>query len=373
MSEIIPIAGPWITDLEVNYTADAAANGWYEKAGSWPQRFERTFAEYVGTKFAISLPHCTAGIHLALHALGIGPGDEVIVPDITWIATAAPVKYLGATPVFADVDKSTWCLSKETVSKVITKKTKAIIPVDLYGSMPNWDELKTLSSHHGIHLLEDAAEAFGSEREGKKAGSFGIVGLFSFHGSKTITTGEGGMLVTDDSEIYQRVLFLRDHGRPPGDRFFNNTEVAFKYRMSALQAAFGTAQVERANEIVDKKREIFSWYKKRLKGLPLVLLNHEQNGFKNSYWMTTIILDKDEYINKEELMKILLEKGIQTRPFFNQLSQIPAFRNEAEAIKARARNHVSAYLAPRGINLPSALSLTEESVDYVCNSLKQIL
>ena len=369
----IPIAGPWVTDLEIQYTADAAKNSWYERASEWNIRFEKTFAKYIGSEYAISLPHCTSAIHLALCALGVGPGDEVIVPDTTWIASVAPVKYVGAQPVFADIEKETWCISPQSIENLITPKTKAVIPVDLYGSMPNYEIINSLSSKYNFHVIEDAAEAFGSELNKIKAGKFGCVGTYSFHGSKTITTGEGGMLVTDNSSINQRVLFLRDHGRSPGDRYFQNSEVAYKYRMSSLQAAFGTAQLERADQLVEKKRKIYNWYKERLSDFYALKLNSEPNNVKNSYWMTTIIFNEELDLKKEQLMGLLLEHGIQSRPFFNQLSKLPAFSSDPQALKAQKLNKESDNISKRGINLPSALSLEEEDIDYVCSTLKKII
>ena len=216
----IPIAGPWVTDLEINYVKDAAKNAWYEKSQDWNIRLEKTFCNYVNSKYSVSLPHCTAGIHLALLALNVGEGDEVIVPDATWIASCAPIKYVGAQPVFADINPETWCICPESVRKLITPKTKAIIPVDLYGSMPDYDSLRKIANEFNLKIIEDAAEAVGSEFNSLKAGIFGDIGVYSFHGSKTISTGEGGLLITNNEEIYKRVLFLRDHGRSPGDTFF---------------------------------------------------------------------------------------------------------------------------------------------------------
>src|SRR5947209_7488809 len=209
----IPIAGPWITQKEIAYVTDAVTRNWYDDAQLYQQRFERAFADYLGVRHALSLPSCTAAIHLALAALGVSPGDEVIVPDATWIASAAPITYVGATPVFADIDMKTWCLSPQSFEECITPKTKAVIPVDLYGNMPDMDALLEVAQRNNIPVIEDAAEAAGADYKGQKAGSFGDTGVFSFHGSKTLTTGEGGMLVTDRDDIHQRALFLRDHGR----------------------------------------------------------------------------------------------------------------------------------------------------------------
>ena len=369
----IPVAGPWITNLEKKYVEDAVSNAWYENSNYWVNRFESQFAEYVGTKYAISFPHCTSAIHLALVALDVKKDDEVIVPDITWIASAAPIKYIGAKVIFADIDKKNWCLTYESIKKVITKKTKAIISVNLYGSMPDYSSIKELAYKHNIHLIEDAAEAIGSTYKKEKAGSFGKVGVFSFHGSKTLTTGEGGMLVTNDSDLKDRVLFLKDHGRIPGDTSFENNEIAFKYKMSAFQAAFGTAQIERINELVDKKREIFNWYKENLSKFAFLYLNEEQNNVKNSYWMSTIIISKEINLKKDFLIKELLKMGINSRPFFNPLSSLKAFCNEFDSKRAKKDNIISYEISPYGLNLPSALCLKRAQVNHVCESLSKII
>lgn len=373
MRKKIPVAGPWVTDKEVAYVADAAANAWYENANSFNNRFEALFAEYCGTEFAISLPHCTAALHLSLLALGVGPGDEVILPDATWIASAAPVSQVGATPVFVDVDPVTWCMDADALAAAITPRTKAIIPVDLYGSMPDMAALLAVAERHGIPVIEDAAEALGSEYDGRKAGSFGRTGVFSFHGSKTLTTGEGGMLVTSDRALRDRILFLRDHGRVPGDVQFYNAEVAYKYKMSALQAAFGLAQLERVEDLIARKRQIFDWYKQRLGPVNGLVLNAEPASVKNSYWMVTILVHADLGIDKNTLMKALAERYIDSRPFFHPLSSLPAYTALPGVETARKQNRISYDIGARGVNLPSGFNLTEEDVDYVCACVIDIL
>src|SRR6266404_5702168 len=318
--ERIPVSGPSITQKEIDYVTDAVTNAWYGNANVYHNRFEKAFAAYLGVRHAVALPSCTSAIHLSLLAMGIGPGDEVIVPDTTWIASAAPITYVGATPVFADIDRQTWCLSTDTLAAAITPRTKAVIVVDLYGNMPDLPALLDVTGHHGLCVIEDAAEAAGAEYAGRKAGSFGDTGVFSFHRSKTLTTGEGGMLVTDDEALHRRVLFLRDHGRRPGDKQFWNTEVAYKYKMSSMQAALGLAQLERIGELIERKREIFAWYRQELEGIEEITLNHELPEARNAYWMVTAVLD-----------------------------------------------------AKYGINLPSGLNLTREHVQYVCGVFKRIL
>lgn len=371
--ERIPISGPSITRKEIDYVTDAVTNAWYANANIYNERFEKAFAEYLGVKFAISLPSCTSAIHLSLLSFGVGHGDEVIVPDLTWIATSAPISYVGATPVFADVDEKTWCLSAESFEQLISPKIKAVIPVELYGNMPDMDSICEVAQRHGIAVIEDAAEAIGSEYKGRKAGSFGDTGVFSFHGSKTLTTGEGGMLVTNREDIYHRCLFLRDHGRNPGDKMFWNTEVAYKYKMTSMQAALGLAQLERIDELVERKRQIFNWYQSELGGVPEITLNYEASDTKNTYWMVTVVIDEKFGLKKEELMVLMSEKGIDCRPFFYPLSSIPAYRDLEQAKQARQRNRNAYMISPYGINLPCGMKMTEETVGYVCEVLKSVL
>jgi perosamine synthetase len=371
----VPIAGPSITDHEVDAVTEAVRNAWYEHANDGITAFEAAFATYTGRRHAVALPSCTAALHLSLAALGIGAGDEVVVADATWIATSAPITYVGATPVFADVDRDTWCLDPVALERAITPRTRAVIAVDLYGGMPAFDEIASICAVHDVVLIEDAAEAVGSRRDGRRAGGFGACSTFSFHGSKTLTTGEGGMWLTDDDALVERVLFLRDHGRRAGDTSFFNTEVAFKYKMSAMQAALGHAQLERVDELVAAKRRIFAWYADRLSSRPGIRLNAEPARTSNSYWMTTIVIGSDNGSDNGSaaLAASLAEVGIATRPFFHPLSSLPAYAGLPTAGIAAETNVVSRSLARFGLNLPSALSLTEDDIDYVCWHLNRLL
>ena len=371
--ERIPVAGPSITQKEIDYVTDAVTNAWYGNANVYHDRFEKAFAEYLGMGHAMTLPSCTSGIHLSLLAMGVGPGDEVIVPDATWIASAAPITYVGATPVFADIDEKSWCLSAESFEACITPKTKAVIAVDLYGNIGDMDAIRDLAQRHKVALLEDAAEAIGSEYKGRKAGSFGDASVFSFHGSKTLTTGEGGMLITNDLKLFERAQFLRDHGRKPGDKMFFNHEVAYKYKMSSMQAALGLAQLERIDELLEHKRRTFQWYQEELSGVDGITLNQGTADTNLVYWMFTVVLDPGFGLLKEPLMELMSARHIDCRPFFHPLSSIPAYRDTEQALLARARNQVSYRITPYGINLPSALNLTREKVSVVCTSLKDIL
>ena len=373
MTHRIPIAGPSISELEVAYVADAARTGWYGHANDYINRFEQAFAAHTARRFAVALPSCTSALHLALASLGIVPGDEVIVPDCTWIASSAPIAYVGAVPVFADIDPTTWCLSPRALEAVITPRTKAIIVVDLYGHMPDWNEILEIASRRNIAIIEDAAEAIGSSYLGRPAGSFGACATFSFHGSKTLTTGEGGMLVCDDAALHQRVLKLRDHGRAPGDVMFFNEEVAFKYKMSPVQAALGVAQLERLDQLVAMKRQIFQWYKERLGTSHLLTLNPDFAPVFNSYWMTTAIVSPSLDLTKEVLVAAMKDAGIDVRPFFYPLSMLPPYRTSKEALAASGRNHVAYSVSKSGLNLPSALSLTEADIDVVSNTILRVI
>lgn len=371
MSSRIPVAGPWITQREIDCVADAVKHAWYADAGMYHDRFERAFASRVGRAHAMALPSCTSALHLALSAMGIGPGDEVIIPETTWIATAAPVSYVAATPVFVDVDPVTWCISPQVFEAAITPQTKAVITVDLYGNMADYDQILKIAARHGLRVIEDCAEAAGATYKGKEAGGFGDVSVFSFHGSKTLTTGEGGMLLTDDASLFARASFLRDHGRAPGDFSFENSEVAFKYKMSSMQAALGHAQLERLEELVSRKRQIFDWYEERLAGVSGFTLNDPGPDVESAYWMTSLVWEDAYGINKRELSRLLSNQGIDTRPFFSPLSSLGAYRGLSGVLTCRSKNPVSYSLADQGINLPSSLSLTETEVDFVCQELKR--
>jgi perosamine synthetase len=371
-SERIPIAGPWITDREVDAVAHAARHSWYEHASDETRAFEHEFAAATGRAATIALPSCTSALHLSLLAMGVGPGDEVIVPETTWIATAAPIAYVGATPIFVDVEPDTWCLSVEAAVAAITDRTRAMIPVDLYGGFPDLVALEGVCQERGIWMIEDAAQAAGGLHAGRPAGSFGRTSTFSFHGSKTLTTGEGGMVLTDDAALYRRMRFLRDHGREPGDVSFRSTEVAWKYKMSELQAALGRVQLARLEELIGRKRAIFGWYADRLESAPITL-NAERERDRSTYWMVTAVFAEHAGVDAVAVRDALDVANIATRPFFPPLSSIPAFAGASQAAGARQRNPVSYDLARRAINLPSALTLTEDQVDRVCAVLNRVI
>jgi len=354
---------PSITDLEISYAADAAANGWGEKCHDYIYRFEKLFREHLGVKYAIATSSCTGALHMGLAALGIGPGAEVILADINWIALAAPITYLGATPVFVDVLPDTWCLDPEKAEAAITPHTKAIIVVHLYGNLCDMDALRAIGARHGIPIVEDAAEAIGSAWHGRRAGSMGVFGTFSFHGTKTITTGEGGMFVTNDDAMYEKVLTLSNHGRARGQiKQFWPDMVGFKYKMSNLQAAIGCAQMERVDELIAGKRRIFTYYAEHLRDLPLQM-NPEPVGTKNGFWMPTIVVDKGVVFDREALLAAFKSDDIDGRVFFWPLSMLPMFEKQTE-------NIVSYGLYGRAINLPSYHDLTDVEMARVVRQVR---
>jgi len=365
-TEKIAINKPSITSREIGYVNDAIANGWGSKCYDYIYRFEKQFAEFQGSRYALATSSCTGAIHLALMALGVKAGDEVIVPEITWIASIEPILYIGAKPVFVDITRDSWCIDPMKIEEAITSKTKAILPVHLYGNLCEMNAIMQIAKKHNLVVLEDAAEGLGSEYGGKKAGAIGDAGVFSFHGTKTISTGEGGILVTDRLEILERAKILNDHGRDPKiGKTFWMAEYGYKYKMSNLQAAMGCAQIERADELIEKKRQIFGWYKEFLSGLPCTL-NPEPKNAKNSYWMPTAIIDKSVAFDREALFAHLKKYNIDGRPFFYPLSSLPMFEKQQ-------KNVVSYDLYERGINMPSHHELSEEDIMYVTDVIKMFI
>ena len=357
---------PSITELEIRYATDAATHGWGERCYEYIDRFERQFCTHLGVRHAIATSSGTGALHLGMAGLGIGPGDEVILADINWIASAAPIVHLGARPVLVDVLPDTWCLDPAAVRAAITPRTKAILAVHLYGNLCDMDALQAIAQEHGLHLIEDAAEAIGSVWHGRRAGSMGIFGAFSFHGTKTMTTGEGGIFVTDDETLYERVLTLSNHGRASSEaRQFWPERIGFKYKMSNLQAAIGCGQMERIDELIAGKRRIFERYRDALHGLPL-FLNPEPVGTTNGYWMPTIVANQDTSFDRERLLSALKTDKIDGRVFFWPLSSLPMF-------KAHPQHTRSHSLSARAINLTSYHDMTEDEIGRVVACVRRSL
>lgn len=367
----IHMAGPWITEHEISVVEDAMRNGWYEHAYDYCEKFQKEFAAYHDRKYGIMTPNCTTAIHLLLSALGVSDGDEVILPECTWIATGAGITYQRATPVFCDIEPVNWCLDPQSVEKQITPRTKAIIVVDLFGNMPLMDELAEIAERNGIVLIEDAAEAVGSTYKGVKAGKFGIGSVFSFHRTKTITTGEGGMLLLDDDELYERCMFLRDHGRRSDGPMYYNYEVTYKYMPFNLQAALGYAQFQRIDELVGRKREQLLMYRERLNEIDDIELNPEPPGGVNGAWSTGLVFGKSHNMTKLKAIEEMSKLGVPCRPFFYPLSSLPAYPGCRE--KYEPLNPAAYDISMRGINLPGAANLTQQQIDKICDGIKTIL
>jgi perosamine synthetase len=367
MSERIFYTKPSITELEVEYATDAARNGWGDKCYEYIVRFENAFKAHLGVEYAIATSSCTGALHMGMAALGIGPGDEVIMADTNWIATVSPVEHLGATPVFVDILPDTWCIDPEQVESAITPKTKAIVAVHLYGNLCDMDRLLEIGERHGIPVIEDAAEAIGSQYHGKRAGSMGAFGSFSFHGTKTLTTGEGGMFVTNDAALYEKVLTLSNHGRARGQtKQFWPDMVGFKYKMSNIQAAIGCAQIERIDDLIRRKKEVMDYYRQKLQPYSGVALNPEPEGIVIGAWMPTAVFSAETGLTCEILQKELAAQQIDARVFFSPLSSLPMFDDRKE-------NKFSWAIPERAINLPSYHDLTQEQQDVIVNIIIQRL
>jgi perosamine synthetase len=356
-------AKPSITEREVEYVQDAIRNGWGNKCYDYLIKFENAFKHYQNSPFGIATSSCTGALHIAFASMGLRKGDEVIVPDITWIASVSPIVQLGATPVFVDIERDSWCIDPQSIETAITASTKAILVVHVYGNLVDMDAVMAIAKKYNLLVIEDAAEALGSEYKGKKAGSIGDFGVFSFHGTKTMTTGEGGMLISNNKNLFAQVSIIANHGRDPAvPKLFWCEQIGLKYKMSNLQASVGLAQLERVDELVTHKRWVFNNYKGRLKSADIEM-NIEKQQCKNSYWMPTVILPKSFNLEKRDtLIQTMINQGIQVRPFFYPLSGFPMFE---KCIK----NRVSLAIFERGINLPSYFEMTVQDIDYVSNTL----
>ncbi|HQU59948.1 MAG TPA: DegT/DnrJ/EryC1/StrS aminotransferase family protein [Saprospiraceae bacterium] len=366
MKSRIHYTKPSITEREIDYANDAVSNGWGPRCYEYIARFEEAFKKYLGVKHAIATSSCTGAMHMGLSGLGVGPGDEVILADINWVATAAPITYLGATPVLVDVDPVSWCIDPARVEQAITAKTKAIIAVHLYGNVCDMRRLFDIGERHGIAVVEDAAEAIGSQYHEQKAGSNGVFGTFSFHGSKTVTTGEGGMFVTNNDALFEKVLTLSNHGRSAGQlKQFWPDMIGFKYKLSNVQAAIGLAQMERIEDLVADKRRVFEAYSSLLEGLPITM-NPEPGDTINGYWMPTFIVDPLVKFDRNNFIAHLGMNGIDGRAFFWPLSDTGHFDRCLPSPVAHS-------LFSRGVNLPSYYDLSAGDIERVADCVRQFL
>ena len=365
----VPVNEPVITDEAKALVKEAMDTGWVSSAGPSIEQFEREFAAFIGVKHAITVTNGTAALHLALASLNIGPGDEVIVPAFTMIASVFAIQYTGATPIFIDSEPDTFNMDVSQLEAKITKKTKAILPVHIYGHSVDMDPLLDIARRHNIPVVEDAAEAHGGTYKGRMCGSMGTISCFSFYGNKIVTTGEGGMVVTNDDALAKRARLLRDLAHAEGRRFWHE-EVGYNYRMTNLQAALGLGQLRHVHGFVEKKLWMANAYQKGLSGIEGIRLPITKDYAKNVYWMYGVLVEPDCPLTRDQLRAALQEKGIDTRDFFLSAAAMPACTQFA---KPGEKFPVADDLGARGFYLPSGLALTEEQVAYVCTTLESIL
>ncbi len=365
---MIYVSQPDIGELELEYTSEAVSSGWVSSIGKYVTRFEKEFSAYCDCQHGIAVTNGTDALVLALRALNVSRGDEVIIPSHTFAAVAASVKIIGAEPVIVDVDPEYWCIDPYNVEKAISSKTKAIIAVHSYGHPADMDAILALANKADIPVIEDCAEAHGARYKNKKVGSIGSVGCFSFYGNKIITTGEGGMLVTNDDTLNDRIRFLKDHAMLPGRRYYH-TEVGYNKRMTNIQAALGCAQMKRIKEFLSHRARILEWYKEDLEGIDgIQSLNPKMKWANPVNWMTSILLDNQASKMIDEISSRLLDKGVDTRPFFIPISNLPPYKDCLSFSRKQGVN-ISDHLGRSGLNLPTYNQLTREQVSYCSQSL----
>jgi perosamine synthetase len=356
----IPIAQPEIGCEELENVTAALKSGWVSSKGPFIDEFEKGFASYIGSKYGLTASNGTTALHLALVALGIGKGDEVLVPSLDFISVANVVTYVGAKPIFVDSHSDYWCMDPSRIR--IGKHTKAIIAVHLYGHPCDMDKIISVAKEHNIHVVEDCAEAHGAKYRGQKVGNFGVISCFSFYGNKIITTGEGGMCLTNDEELDKKMRILRDHGMNPQKRYWHDV-IGFNYRMTNLQAALGVAQLKKIDTFIDRKRQIATEYNDLLKDVQNIILPPEMPWAKNVYWLYSILINSSI---RNKVIEQLETKGIESRPFFYPSHLMPPH-------KTNSSFPIAEELSIKGINLPSGTMLSKTQIETVVRSLKVIL
>ncbi|HMK36119.1 MAG TPA: DegT/DnrJ/EryC1/StrS family aminotransferase [Desulfomonilaceae bacterium] len=367
---MIPVCEPLLDGREMKYVQDCIETNWISSAGKYISLFEEKFSTYCDMPFGVACSNCTTGLHMAMVALGIGPGDEVIIPDFTLIVSANTVILTGAKPVLVDVNAQTWCIDPPLIEEKITPRTKAIMLVHMYGHPCDMDAVMDIARRHKLFVIEDCAQAHGAEVNGKKAGSFGDVSCFSFYGNKILTTGEGGMVLCRDANIAQRLQLLRNQGfQEP--RFVHEV-MGFNYRITNIQAAIGVAQTEMVEEKIERKRWIGKTYNELLHGLADLTLPYEAPWAKNVYWMYGIVVQDGFGRTKDELMGMLKQKGVDTRSFFCPMSMQPVFKGSDQRFPDLSGEYpVSVDLWNRGLYLPSGLGLTRDQMEEVAAKLRE--
>lgn len=364
----IPVAQPALIGNEKQYVMDCLESTWISSTGKYVDQFEAAFAEYCNVKHGISCCNGTAALHLALMALGIQPGDEVIVPTLTFIASANAITYCGAKPVFIDSDPANWNLDPSLLDNLVTPKTKAILVVHLYGHPANMDPILEFARRHNLFVVEDAAEAHGALYKGTRVGSIGDISTFSFYGNKIITTGEGGMVVTNNDEYARRVRLLKGQGMDPQRRYWFPI-VGYNYRLTNVAAAIGLAQLENIDWHVSQRQSIAKQYRRHLSSVQGLAFQAEESWAQSVHWMVSVTLDRQQPLSRDMLMQLLAESGIETRPLFYPLHSLPSYSEQYPHLSLP----IAEDLAARGINLPTYAGLAEENIQYICNQIKRIM
>jgi perosamine synthetase len=367
-SDFIPVCEPNVGGRELEYVTKAVSGGWISSSGSYVAEFEREFAKYLGVPYAVTTTSGTTALHLALVAAGIGPGDEVIIPAFTMIASAFAVCYTGAKPVFVDSDVTNWNIDPSLVAAQVTKKTKAIMPVHVYGHACDMDELQKIADAHGLLVIEDAAEAIGSFYKGRKCGALGDINCFSLFANKLITTGEGGMVVTRDDRFIERLRYYKNLCFPlDGSRRYVHGEIGFNYRMPNVLAAIGLAQLERADFYLECRRSNAARYNALLKGQRGITIPPEAPWTSSSYWMYSILIGDDFGMSRDEVMRRLKAAGIETRSFFVSMHRQPALAKYGCDVSGQYP--VTDELARTGLYLPSTSGLTDAQIARIAEEL----
>ena len=366
MRKKIAFAGPSITQKEIDYVNDGVVNGFYDNFSQHVEKLEQEISNYCGTKYAIATHTCTLAMHLACLAIDLKEGDEVICTDFSWVATAYAIKYTGATPILVDIDPDTWCIDPDKIIAAINEKTKAIMLVHSFGVPADMDPIMKIAKDYNLKVIEDAAPALGATYKGKKVGSFGDFGCFSFHGAKIAVTGEGGMLLTNDEELYNKCKLLVNMGRTDRKAVFWSDTIGVQYTMGNLTASLALAQVERIEELVEKKRDTFIKYKEHLSEINGIKFIEEREGDRANYCYPSILLEDNINVDRDLILSILKDNNIHARPGFPRMSEFPTLIKSFE-------NKNAELAEKRGISLPSAANIDDDDIKFVCDVIKGLI
>jgi perosamine synthetase len=369
VKNFIPVCEPYLNGNELKYVQEAITSNWISSKGQFIDKFEKEFANFCGVQYASGVCNGTVALHLALVALDIGPGDEVIIPNFTMMSTALCVYYTGAVPVFVEADSKTWNIDIEKIEERITKKTKAILAVHIFGNPCDMDSIHKIAQKHGLRVVEDAAEAHGAEYKGIKTGALADIAAFSFYANKNLTTGEGGMVVTQDEELYDKCRYYKNVCFPlDGKREFLHEHIGFNYRMSNLHAAIGLAQVEKAYEYRENRIKNSVCYKQRLTQIEGITFPEDEADSLNVHWMNAVLIDPETFgISRDEIIEGLKLKGIETRLLFTGMHEQPSLKKIG--CDCSGEYPVTENLTKNGFYLPSASNLSENQIDYICSTL----